>query len=535
MKSWRSIEFRLAAGYSMLLILGLASLGGLLWFGVNYSMVAAVDDLLATRIDRLVAFVDAEFSGPIDQWSEDRTGGEFKAIVESVDAERRTFSVQTTPIRFTSDTVFESDLQAFSAADIEAGQYVEVIVQRRDGQWVAEEVSLEASPSLELQLDLVEYARSVPDGRLLHVRTADDEVFVTPDEGAAVPWQERLDFTTFDAEGVPYRVLRKSIQLAGQDYQIQVATSLGAVAATRERLVSMLAWLLPGGLLLSLVGGYVISRAALRPVERIAELAARVDVAQLSERIEVPRSGDVVQRLAETFNGMLSRLQLSVTRLEQFTADASHELRSPVAVIRTGAELALRQAHSEDSLRQGMKEIHDEAIRLTELLEDLLTLTRADSGAVSLPTEPIDLAALAAEVSDAHRRFLNGRALTFELAEDRLVVRGHEVSLRRLLVILLDNAAQHTPEDGPIWVWMGREGEQVVLSVSDTGDGIPADKLEAIFERFYRVDSSRSRANGSFGLGLSIARWIVESHGGLIQASSIVGKGSTFTVRLQRA
>jgi signal transduction histidine kinase len=257
-----------------------------------------------------------------------------------------------------------------------------------------------------------------------------------------------------------------------------------------------------------------------------------MDVHRLSERLDVPPTGDLVQRLAETFNGMLGRLQVSVKRLDEFTADASHELRNPVSVIRTTAELALRQARTDENLRKDMVEIHEQATRLTNLIEDLLTLARADSGGSGEPMCDVEFRALVYEVSEQYRRVAGERRIVVDVEETADTVWGHGPSLRRLIAILLDNAIQHTPADSWIHVAAARDGSLLVLSVADTGEGIPQADLPRVFDRFYRVDSSRNRSNGGVGLGLSIARWIAESHGGSITVTSEPGKGSTFRVQL---
>jgi signal transduction histidine kinase len=181
-----------------------------------------------------------------------------------------------------------------------------------------------------------------------------------------------------------------------------------------------------------------------------------------------------------------------------------------------------------------MPEIQDEATRLTELIEDLLTLARADSGPDAPLMDNVDLSALVHEVVEQYGAALGQRSLTVEITTPDPVVTGHAPSLRRLLVILLDNAVQHTPVDTSIQIALRGELGSLVLSVSDTGDGIPPDSLKRVFDRFYRVDSARNRSNGGFGLGLSIAKWIVESNHGSISVTSKIGEGVTFEAHLPR-
>ncbi|MDA0205455.1 MAG: HAMP domain-containing sensor histidine kinase [Acidobacteria bacterium] len=310
-----------------------------------------------------------------------------------------------------------------------------------------------------------------------------------------------------------------------------MASSLAAIVSAKRRLLVNLAWAVPLVIVLSLGGGYHVARSALQPIESVVAVAQGIDVGKLSERLDAPSSGDVVERLAKTFNGMLDRLEGSVRRLEEFTADASHELRSPVAVIRTTAELALRQDRTPTQLRSDMQEIEREAARLTSLIENLLTLARSDANGMTPNKRPVDLFALVVEVGDQHRRLHPSRALAVEIPSLYAYVLGDEASLRQLLAILLDNAVRHTPDEASITISLRTEGDAHRLSVADTGNGIPDDELGRIFDRFYRGDSSRG-VDGGFGLGLSIARWIAESHDACIKVESVVGKGSVFSVRL---
>ena len=342
----------------------------------------------------------------------------------------------------------------------------------------------------------------MPDGRLIRIRTQTGEPLLPAGPEAegrsVVPWRapETSERTsdTIEVSGGVFRVLSTSANLVGRPYQIQVAASLAAVVATRERLLVWTLWVIPIGVLLSFIGGYAISRGALRPVEDVAEVASRMDVNRLSERLPVPPTGDVLQKLTETFNQMLGRLESSLKRLDEFTADASHELRSPVAVIRTTAELALRQARTPEDLRADMTEIHEEATRLTELIEDLLTLARADSRADAASMSEVDLVSLAQDGCDQFRRMANGRKLEFGAVQNGAMVWGHEPSLRRLLVILLDNAVRHTPEGAAVRVSVFVIGNSIFLEVADTGDGIPEEELNRVFDRFYRGDLSRNRS-----------------------------------------
>ena len=530
----RSLEFRLAAWYSLLLLVGLAALGGALWFGVDYSMTRAVDDLLVARVEALRAFVHAELGDTLPDLTQGDEEGEVKSTIEEVDPEGRWVAMAGDKIFLTPETRFDSDFSEFSRADLAPGMYVGVEVERAEGRWVAFEISQERDFDSELRVELREYVMGAPEGSMIEVRTAGGEAVLAA--SAPIEWLEAespgRSIRTVGPAGAQYRVLRGSLDLVGRPYEIQVATDFKAVAIAQHRLVGLLVPALPLSLVLCVGGGYLISRRALRPIEDIVDVAGTMTVERLSERLEYPHSGDVVERLGDTLNAMLDRLEASVKRLEEFTADASHELRSPVSVIRTTAELALRHDRSAEELRGDMAAIEEEAGRLTELIEDLLTLARADGAVDAAPMEAVDLGELAREVGEQYRLLHAGRRITIEAPP--VVMRGHAPSLRRLLVILLDNAAQHTPPDAEVTI-QAREGDNgPEVAVRDTGEGIPPDVLPRIFDRFYRSDGARNRTGGGFGLGLSIAKWIVESHGGRITAQSRPGEGTAFLASFPR-
>ena len=283
----------------------------------------------------------------------------------------------------------------------------------------------------------------------------------------------------------------------------------------------------------SVAGGFVLSHRALQPIHRITSEARTIGIQDLKHRLPVPKTGDELQLLAETWNDLLARLEIAVSRLTQFTSDISHDLRTTVTVMLTTAEFALRRNRSEDDYREALSTIAVECRTTSQLLEDLLAASRADIVQRNIVWQPVDLA----DISFAACEHLRAKAetkhqrLTSHIC-DEAWTRGDVSLLRRLLNILLDNAIKYTPEAGNIFVSLERASNRFELKVSDTGIGIPPDALSRIFDRFYRVDESRNREDGSSGLGLAIAKWIVEAHNATIQVASIVGAGTTFTVSL---
>jgi signal transduction histidine kinase len=280
--------------------------------------------------------------------------------------------------------------------------------------------------------------------------------------------------------------------------------------------------------------GYWLSGRSLAPVTRIIETAERIGVDSLSQRLEVPPARDELRRLTEALNAMLERIETSFKRITQFTADASHDLRAPVSVIRMLAEVTLRRPRSEQRYTEALAKILRTSEETTSLLENLLTLARADAGTTGMELHWIDL--------NVHVRKAQERALSLAVSKsldvslstpDRPVwVRADSIAIDRLLLILVDNAIKYTPGSGFCEIELLAEANQVHVVVRDSGIGIAEHELALIFERSYRTDRARSRETGGAGLGLAIARWITVMHGGTITAESRLGTGSVFRVTL---
>ncbi len=290
-------------------------------------------------------------------------------------------------------------------------------------------------------------------------------------------------------------------------------------------------------LILASAGGYWMSRRALDPVEQIARAAGAIEAQNLAERLPLRGTGDELDHLSATLNAMLARLEDSFRRITQFTADASHELRTPVAIIRTTAEVVRRKPRSESEYKDALDRILAESERTTELIEDLMLLARADSNSEDLVPEPVALAELVRTACADARVLTEAAGIT--LTNDGLstcTVSGEYRALRRLLLILLDNAIKYSSPGSEVQVRLSlcRRGDRptAVLEVRDNGIGIAADDLSHIFERFYRVSKDRSRKIDGVGLGLSIAQSIARRHGAEIEVDSKPGTGSTARVFL---
>jgi heavy metal sensor kinase len=332
----------------------------------------------------------------------------------------------------------------------------------------------------------------------------------------------------------PIRVLETSVTVHGHLYHIQAGAQMEEFYEALGRFRGRLLTLTPVALLLASALGYWMSRRALAPVDDITQAANEISAYNLSARLTVPHSGDELQRLAETLNQMLQRIEAALDRVTRFSADASHELRTPITVMRTRAEIALRRPRTAVEDRQTLEQLYSELVRTSELLDSLMLLARADFGAEQLRLAPAnldetlkDVVAQVAPIADG-----KGVSLYAELPCHAVWIAGDIQLLRRLFLILIENAVKYTPASGHVSVALGAEDGMAVVRVTDTGIGIAQNDLSHIFDRFYRGDKARSRELGGAGLGLSIGRWIAEAHGGSIDVESRTGAGSTFAVIL---
>jgi heavy metal sensor kinase len=331
-----------------------------------------------------------------------------------------------------------------------------------------------------------------------------------------------------------YRVVLAQVQAGGRMFEIHAAvpTEPFDQALDRFRVIEQEA--LPLLVIVASLLGYWLSGKSLAPVGRIIQTAEQIGVDNLSRRLEVPEPRDELRRLTETLNEMLGRIETSFRRITQFTADASHDLRTPVAVMRTAAELSLRRSRSEAEYRATLGKILETSIETSELLENLLTLARADAGAIGMEMHPLELGEHVRKAQERAKILSSDKELDLVLRVPRMPVwvRADAVAIDRLLLILVDNAVKYTPAGGRCEIELLRGAEHAEITVRDTGLGIPEGDLSTIFERFTRANRSRSKEIPGAGLGLAIARWITDMHGGTIAAESKLGAGSAFCVRL---
>jgi heavy metal sensor kinase len=298
------------------------------------------------------------------------------------------------------------------------------------------------------------------------------------------------------------------------------------------------AWRLAGTgcltLAIGLAGGWAISRSIVRPIARISETAEAISARNLSGHIETARLDSELVGLAEVLNEMFSRLEAQFARQTRFTADASHELRTPVALLHSQIELALKRNRTPDEYREALETCSRATARMRSLLDGLLTLARADAGHLALAFQQVELRSLIEDVAEQHRGDAERGQMTLSttVPGDPVFVQGDPDFLSRVVANLLSNAIRHTPPGGFIQITLTVDRDEAVINVADTGCGIPADDQSKIFERFYRADKARSRASGGSGLGLAICKSIVEAHSGTIHFTSTPGQGTSFVVRI---
>ena len=353
-----------------------------------------------------------------------------------------------------------------------------------------------------------------------------------PNQVGAQPVYESLT-----VQDIPIRFATGRVVVNGHPYTIQVAAPLKEFNEALERFRWILWSLAPVLLVGAGAGGYLISRRALKPVDQIATAAESISISNLSNRLDVPKTADELQRLSETLNRMLARLDGSVQRMSEFTADASHELRAPVSLIRTTAELAVTVGRTNSEYHEDMRHILGEAERTSRLIESLLLLARADAGEDGLQRELTNPASSIHEAIEQGRKLADEKhvTLTAHVDEEAVAVLGDADALRRLAFILIDNAIKFNTEGGSVEARLSSHAGQAVFTVRDTGIGIAPEDLPHVFDRFWRADRVRSRGTGGAGLGLAIARWIVDRHRGTIEVESQPGRGSTFTVKIPLA
>lgn len=355
-----------------------------------------------------------------------------------------------------------------------------------------------------------------------------------PEESKDKDIGEPLPTTLRLRDGTRVRMATSTYTVETRRVHLRVAHSEEALWQEIQEFLTVLALAFPFALVLAGFGGFALARRALAPVDAMAHKAERISAEQLGERLPIENPEDELGQLAGTFNATLARLEAAFAQLRRFTADASHELRTPLTAIRSVGEVSLQTPKTAPEYRDVIGSMLEETDRLTRLVDSLLTLSRADAGHIHLQRTDISLLTLVQEASSLVEVLAEEKQQRISVDGDpKVVVSVDRLILRQALVNLIDNAIKYSPAGAEIVVRV-RSGKdnQPIAEVVDQGPGVPPEHQSKIFDRFYRVDSARSREWGGAGLGLAIARWAVEVNGGQLTLQSVDGQGSTFRVAL---
>jgi heavy metal sensor kinase len=423
-----------------------------------------------------------------------------------------------------------------------ATEYHELQERAEDVQLLLTQLGPDASPAF-LQQKFAEIYQVKDDGKYLQIINQDGTWLYRSkrmiDEGLrlAVPVDLPPQGTTAEFhQGTRYvRTLAYPIHANGRAYSVQTGIALNKSMVLLSAFGTRLLLLTPAFLILAAVGGHFMSRRALAPVAAIATEARRINDRNLDVRLPIGETEDEISHLSETLNQMLARVELGVRSIRDFTANAAHELRTPLALIRAEVEISLSKERRAEEYREACEQVQIETVRMTNLIDSLLALAKADAGMEVLHFELQDTNRLAVQLGERWKTAMRLALLDFnvEVSQESALVMGDVNALQRLLTILLDNAVRYTSPGGTVSLRVAREGGKAIFTVEDTGIGIATEDQSRIFDRFYRVDHTRSAgfSRGS-GLGLALAQWIAEKHGTNISLESTVGEGSSFAFGL---
>ncbi len=316
-------------------------------------------------------------------------------------------------------------------------------------------------------------------------------------------------------------------------YLIEFGELLDPMETMLDRLFLQLSLGLPVAILVAVAGGWLLVRRALTPVEQITRAAEHITQYNLSERLPVAQTGDQIERLSVSLNRMIARLDDAFQNSKRFVADASHELRTPLTILRGELETLSEDPRLGGELRERVASLLEEALHLSKIVEQMFMLSRLDAGESQTDWSRFDLADLARTTADQMSLLAEDKQIAITCEAKRPVnVEGDRARLKQVVVNLLDNAIKYTPKGGAVQLSVSAVNGHVVLEIADNGIGIPANALPHVFERFYRVDQTKSADSDSAGLGLSIVKAICTAHGAEVEAESAVGKGSRFRVKL---
>lgn len=385
------------------------------------------------------------------------------------------------------------------------------------------------------------YAQFAPEGELIQVFDQSNRRIFPQDESyRKMPWPqgvcEKPCFGEMQTSAGRIRALHHVTTVDGQRLHVYVGGSMSEHDDLVNEYRGALLIMIPLVALLSLAGGSILSRRALLPVDRLTTASRHISIRSLSERLPVPQTGDELQRLAEAFNDLLARLDHAVSSLTQFTADASHDLRTSITVMLTTGQIALRRPRPEGEYREALDTVVAECRSTANLLDDMLTLARADAYTSRVTKDYLDLREIVEETCRRMQTLADSKRQQFrcELPTAAVSVEGNQELLQRLTGILVENAIKYTPAGGAICVSLHPNQKKAELRIADNGIGIAPEVMPKIFDRFFRADRSRNFENSGNGLGLAIAKWIADAHLATISVRSEPARGTVFSVNFAR-
>ncbi|HTY44847.1 MAG TPA: heavy metal sensor histidine kinase [Patescibacteria group bacterium] len=484
----RSIRFKIILWYMLLLAVTLSVFSALLYHAVNKRLCADVDSVLRLRAQGISSSVDTYWEAEKIEAAQDGIRGDVFTKINNANFAK--------------------------------------IAQR----WVEEESADPNLLSIVVQIFDAQGRHIVSSKDIPNIATISRQAFQHVLEGKM--HYDTLRVSSLAGRPVMLRMFTLPvIENRKVAYIVQVATQLTYIESTLQNMRLILFVLLPLVVFITGILGVFLAKIALRPVDRMTQTIHQITAESLKLRIAIPDTRDEIRRLADTFNAMLERLDHAFTSQRQFLEDITHEFKTPLAVLKGQLEVALRRMRSKEEYETVLRSNLEEINRITHIVEDLLMLARFDKNAISLDMKKLDLSSLVRRVADDMELLAAQKHIKFIVSsQDDVIVDGDEEKLRRLLLNIVDNAIKYTPSAGEVEIRVAKTAAEVEVLIRDTGEGIPQEELPYIFDRFYRVDKSRS--SSGFGLGLSIAKSIAEAHRGSIRVASAAYQGSTFTVCL---
>ena len=391
-----------------------------------------------------------------------------------------------------------------------------------------------------LYIQLLQFPDALPQSIVVIAKTATlaNRMFpLSPRAYQAVTRNESFAETLTDIFPFPLRVVSLRVQdQDGRPYIAQLGLSVQDIRTTLDKLLVVFGVLFPVIFAMIASLGYVFMKQAFSPVKKMVAVTRSITAEDLSLRLDPLNSRDEIGELADTLNDMIARLERSFQQIRQFSGDVSHELKTPLAELKCNAEVALRKERPPQEYRAALHNIVEDTEQLQHIVEDLLLLARMDSGSQSSTATGVAVHDVFLEVFERLQPFASQKGIAVEFEEmEQGNINGDAGLIRRLFTNLIENAIRYTPSNGKIRFALHRQEEHVVVTIADTGIGIPEEHLPRIFDRFYRVEQSRSHETGGSGLGLAIAHKIVELHRGHLDIQSTMGEGTTVYVSLPSA